>query len=63
MWGVVGGGDIFLAFLICYSNISRKFNYGNKKLNIFLFYRKRIVDRDSGNIYPIYIKNNCGVSF
>ena len=37
------------------SNISRKNNSGNKKLNIFLF-RKTIVDRDNGNLYPIYIE-------
>ena len=59
--GVVwGGGNIFLA---CYaiSNISIKINSGNKKLNIFLF-RETIVDRDSGNLYPIEIyKKKCVV--
>ena len=51
-WG--GGGNIVLAFYAI-SNISRKNNYGNKKQNIFLF-RKTIVDRDNGNLYPIYIE-------
>ena len=48
-----GGGNIFLAFYAI-SNISRKKYSGNKKQNIFLF-RKTIVDRDNGNLYPIYI--------
>ena len=48
------GGNIFLAFYAI-SNISRKNNSGNKKQNIFLF-RKTIVDRDNGNLYPIYIE-------
>ena len=53
--GLGGGGDnIFLAFYTI-SNISRKNNSGNKKQNIFLF-RKTIVDRDNGNLYPIYIE-------
>ena len=61
-WGG-GGGNIFLAFYAI-PTFLEKINYGNKKLNIFLFYRKTIVDRDSGNLYPIYIKKtNCGVSF
>ena len=49
-----GGGNIFLAFYAI-SNISRKTNSGNKKQNIVLF-RKTIVDRDNGNLYPIYIE-------
>ena len=53
VWGG-GGGNIFLAFYAI-SNISRKNNSGNKKQNIFLF-RKTIVDRDNGNLYPIYIE-------
>ena len=53
-WGGLGGGNIFLAFYAI-SNISRKKYSGNKKLNIFLF-RKTIVDRDNGNLYPIYIE-------
>ena len=52
--GLGGGGNIFLAFYAI-SNISRKNNSGNKKQNIFLF-RKTIVDRDNGNLYPIYIE-------
>ena len=52
VWG--GGGNIFLAFYAI-SNISRKNYSGNKKQNIFLF-RKTIVDRDNGNLYPIYIE-------
>ena len=48
-----GGGNIFLAFYAI-SNISRKNNSGNKKQNIFLF-KKTIVDRDNGNLYPMYI--------
>ena len=50
VWG--GGGNIFLAFYAI-PTFLEKINYGNKKINIFLFYRKTIVDRDSGNIYPI----------
>ena len=50
MWG---GGGIF-SCIYAISNISRKNNSGNKKQNIFLF-RKTIVDRNSGNLYPIYI--------
>ena len=49
-----GGGNIFLAFYAIPSFLEQ-INYGNKKINIFLFYRKTIVDRDSGNLYPIYI--------
>ena len=57
------GGDIFLAFYAIPSFLEKN-NYGNTKINIFLFYRKTIVDRDSGNLYPIYMKKtNCGVSF
>ena len=59
----LGGGNIFLAFYAI-PTFLEKINYGNKKLNIFLFYRKTIVDRDSGNLYPMYIKKtNCGVGF
>ena len=56
MWGWFGGGggNICLAFYAI-SNISRKKYSGNKKQNIFLF-RKTIVDRDNGNLYPIYIE-------
>ena len=55
MWGWFGGGggNIFLAFML-FPTFLEKINSGNKKLNIFLF-RKTIVDRDSGNLYPIYI--------
>ena len=53
--GLGGGGNIFLAFYAIPTFIEKK-NYGNKKINIFLFYRKTIVDRASGNLYPIYIK-------
>ena len=55
--GLGGGGEgnIFLAFYAI-PTFLEKINYGNKKLNIFLFYRKTIVDRDSGNLYPINIK-------
>ena len=54
--GGLGGGEgnIFLAFYAI-PTFLEKINYGNKKLNICLFYRKTIVDRDSGNLYPIYI--------
>ena len=52
--GLGGGGNIFLAFYAI-SNISKKNYSGNKKQNIFLF-RKTIVDRDNGNLYPIYIE-------
>ena len=55
MWGWFWGGDIFLAFYAIPSFLE-KINYGNKKINIFLFYRKTIVDRDSGNLYPILYK-------
>ena len=48
-----GGGNIFLAFML-FPTFLEKINSGNKKQNIFLF-RKTIVDRDSGNLYPIYI--------
>ena len=51
-WGGGGGGNIFLAFYTI-SYISRKNNSGNKKQNMF---RKTIVDRDNGNLYPIYIE-------
>ena len=56
MWGWFGGGggNIFLAFYTI-SKISRKKYSENKKQNIFLF-RKTIVDRDNGNLYPIYIE-------
>ena len=59
MWG--GGVILFLHFML-FPTFLEKINSGNKKQNIFLF-RKTIVDRDSGNLYPIYIKKNCGVSF
>ena len=49
-----GGGNILLAFYTI-SKISRKNYSGNKKINIF-FFRKTIVDRDNGNLYPIYIE-------
>ena len=54
MWGGWGGGggNIFLAFMLF--PFLEKINSGNKKQNICLF-RKTIVDRDSGNLYPIYI--------
>ena len=63
MWGWFfffgGGGNIFLAFML-FPTILEKINSGNKKQNIFLF-RKTIVDRDSGNLYPIYIKKQIVV--
>ena len=62
MWGWFGGGgggNIFLAFYTI-SNISRKNNSGNKKQNIFLF-RKTIVHRDNGNLYPIHRKTTIVV--
>ena len=64
MWGWFGGGVIFFLHFMLFPTFLEKINSGNKKLNIFLF-RKTIVDRDSGNLYPIYIKNktNCVVSF
>ena len=37
-----------------------KINSGNKKINIFLF-RKTIVDKDTGILYPIYIKKKIVV--
>ena len=54
VWG--GGGNIFLAFMLFPTFLEKKIS-GNKKQNIFLF-RKTIVDRDSGNLYPIYIKTS-----
>ena len=58
--GVVWGGNIFFAFYAI-PTFLEKINYGNKKLNIFLFYRKTIVDRDGGNLYTIYIKKQIVV--
>ena len=50
--GVVwGGGVIFFLHFMLFPTFLEK---NNKKQNIFLF-RKTIVDRDSGNLYPIYI--------
>ena len=57
MWGG-GGGNIFLHFML-FPTFLEKINSGNKKQNILT-----IIDRDSGNLYPIYIKNTNGcVSF
>ena len=53
-WGGGGGGNIFLAFYAI-PTFLETINYGNKKLKFFFFYRKTIVDRESGNLYPIYI--------
>ena len=62
MWG--GGGVIFSLHFMLFPTFLEKINSGNKKLNIFLF-RKTIVDRDSGNLYPIhvYITTKKSVSF
>ena len=53
MWGGLGGGGVifFLHFML-FPTFPEKNNYGNKK---DFFFRKTIVDRDSGNLYPIYI--------
>ena len=53
--GVVwGGGVIFLMHFMLFPTF----------IEIFFLFRKTIVDRDSGNLYPIYIKKtNCGFSF
>ena len=48
IWG--GGCNVFLTFYAI-SNISRKKNLGIQN-NYFSF---NVVDRDSGNLYPIYI--------
>ena len=62
VWG--GGGVIFVLHFMLFPTFLEKINSGNKKQNIFLF-TKTIVDRDSGNLYPIYIKQtkNCVASF
>ena len=61
MWGGVGGVIFFLHFML-FPTFPEQINSGNKKQ--FFFFRKTIVDRDSGNLYPIFIKKkNCGVSF
>ena len=52
--GLGGGGVIFFLHLMPFPTFLEKKNSGNKKQNISLF-RKTIVDRDSGNLYPIYI--------
>ena len=54
MWGWFGGGGVifFLHFML-FPTFPDKINSGNTK-QIF-FFRKTIVDRDSGNLYPIYI--------
>ena len=64
MWGWFGGGGvIFFLHFILFPTSLEKIILGIKKQNIFLF-RNTIVDRDNGNLYPIYIENNnCGVSF
>ena len=54
--GVVGGGgggNIFLAFMLFPTFLEKKI-LGIKN-KIFCLFRKTIVDRDSGNLYPIYI--------
>ena len=54
--GVVwGGGVIFFLHFILFPKSLEKNYSGNKKQNIFLL-RKTIVDRDNGNLYPIYIE-------
>ena len=54
--GVVwGGGVIFFLHFILFPTYLEKIILGIKKQNIFLF-RKTIVDRDNGNLYPIYIE-------
>ena len=63
-----GGGNIFLAFYAI-SNICRNKILGIKKNCPFTYWSNgrwfpQIVDRDSGNLYQIYIYiQNCGVSF
>ena len=52
--GGLGGGVIFFLHFMLFPTSLKK-NSGNKKQNIFLF-RKTIVDRDNGNLYPIYIE-------
>ena len=59
MWGWFGGVIFFLHFIL-FSTSLEKNNSGNKKQNIFLF-RKTIVDRDNGNLYPIYRKTTIVV--
>ena len=49
-----GGGVIFFLHFMLFPTFPEKINSGNKKQNKF-FLRKTIVDRDSGNLYPIYI--------
>ena len=60
--GVVwGGGNIFVLAFYAISNISRKKKILGIKNKFFFFkkqnffFQKTIVDRDSGNLYPIYI--------
>ena len=53
--GVVGGGVIFFLHFMLFPTSLEKNNSGNKKQNIFWF-TKTIVDRDNGNLYPIYIE-------
>ena len=50
-----GGGVIFFLHFMLFPTFLEQNNSGNKKQNISLF-RITIVDRDSGNLYPIYIK-------
>ena len=56
MWGWGGGGGVFFLHLMLFPTFLEKINSGNKKQNIFLFTKTIIVDRDSGNLYPIYVK-------
>ena len=59
--GVVWGwGGIFFLHFMLFPTFPEKKNSGNKKQNIFVF-RKTLVDRDSGNLYPIYIKKQIVV--
>ena len=52
MWGG-GGGVIFFLHFMLFPTFLENINSGN----IFVFFcRKTIVDRDSGNLYPIYIQ-------
>ena len=53
----MGGGVIFFLHFMLFPTFLEKNNSGNKKQNIFLF-RKTIIDKDSGNLYPIYINKN-----
>ena len=53
VWG--GGGVIFFLHFMLFPTSLEKIILGIKN-KIFFLFRKTIVDRDNGNLYPIYIE-------